>query len=81
MTRHAKLIESVRREHAAFRLKSARPETRGGAVRAEAGARAWPREPLHCARCGLTVDEATFLQERVLVLAGCCPRCDGELTT
>ena len=34
-----------------------------------------------CSRCGVVLSAAEILAERVLVRAGCCPRCDGSLVT
>jgi hypothetical protein len=32
-----------------------------------------------CRRCGLSLGEAAIRHNLALVLAGCCPRCDGPL--
>jgi len=34
---------------------------------------------VRCRRCGLTVGPGTVQQDRVLLFAACCPRCDGPL--
>ena len=44
----------------------------------ERGGRA-PEGALRCTRCGLTVHPAALAQDHVLLLARCCPRCDGRL--
>jgi hypothetical protein len=43
-----------------------------GASRAIGGA-------VRCSRCGLTLGEAAIRRDLALVLAACCPRCDGPL--
>jgi hypothetical protein len=37
--------------------------------------------PSYCAHCDVTLDEITVEHEQTLVLASCCPLCDGPLTT
>jgi len=38
-----------------------------------------PDGPLRCPECGLALHPATIQHEQALVLASCCPRCDGQL--
>jgi hypothetical protein len=33
----------------------------------------------HCTRCGLTIPATAIQSDRTLILAACCPRCDGQL--
>lgn len=35
--------------------------------------------PVWCRRCGLTLDRAAVQRDETLVLASCCPLCDGPL--
>jgi hypothetical protein len=44
----------------------------GGALRVSGGA-------VRCRRCGLVLSEAAIQRDLTLVLAACCPRCDGPL--
>ena len=44
----------------------------GGALRSGGSA-------VRCSRCGLTLGEAAIRRDLALVLAACCPRCDGPL--
>ena len=37
------------------------------------------KSTVRCSRCGLTVGPGTVQQDRVLLFAACCPRCDGQL--
>jgi len=37
--------------------------------------------PVRCPQCGVTLRTATVEHEQTLVLACCCPRCDGALST
>jgi hypothetical protein len=39
-----------------------------------------PAQEMICSRCGTTYDPTEDQQDRVLLLAACCPRCDGQLT-
>lgn len=38
-----------------------------------------PEPTMHCVRCGITIHPASFQHDRTLLLASCCPRCDGQL--
>jgi hypothetical protein len=39
-----------------------------------------PAQVRICGRCGATYDPTQDQQDRAILLAGCCPRCDGQLT-
>ena len=81
-------LAAVRREAAAL----ARENDRLRARLAVRGGRDWcggpdplpqapTASPMSCPSCGLTIaaDSASRDHEQVLVLAGCCPICDGRL--
>jgi hypothetical protein len=38
-----------------------------------------PDQIMCCARCGVTIHPAALQHDRALLLASCCPRCDGLL--
>jgi hypothetical protein len=38
-----------------------------------------PDQTMRCARCGVTFHPAALHHDRALLLASCCPRCDGPL--
>jgi len=38
-----------------------------------------PNQTLRCARCGVIFHPAVLPDDRALLLASCCPRCDGAL--
>jgi len=38
-----------------------------------------PNQTMRCARCGTTFHPAALQDDRALLLASCCPRCDGPL--
>jgi len=38
-----------------------------------------PPRAMRCARCGMTVHPAAAQHDQALLLASCCPRCDGPL--
>jgi hypothetical protein len=40
-----------------------------------------PEGTLFCTRCGHSFQPATCHDDRTLLLAACCPRCDGQLTS
>jgi DNA-directed RNA polymerase subunit RPC12/RpoP len=37
-----------------------------------------PAQEMICSRCGTTYDPTEDQQDRALLLAACCPRCDGH---
>jgi hypothetical protein len=39
-----------------------------------------PARAMSCRRCGTTYAPAEDQQDRAILLAACCPRCDGQLT-
>ena len=43
------------------------------------GSRLIPNQTMCCARCGITFHPAALQHDRALLLASCCPRCDGPL--
>jgi hypothetical protein len=43
------------------------------------GPRLIPDQTMRCARCGITIHPAALQHDRALLLASCCPRCDGLL--
>jgi len=77
-------LAASRRETAALRRENDRLRARLGIVAepsptplpAPAGE---PAEPMWCRRCGLRIDAPTAARDHVLVLAACCPECDGPL--
>jgi hypothetical protein len=75
-------LAGSRREAAALRRDNDRLRARvalleGGAAPSPGATPDAPAGPLWCSRCGLTAN--AFSQDAVLVLAGCCPHCDGRL--
>jgi hypothetical protein len=54
----------------AARLTPSAPDRQGHLV---------PPEAVWCQQCGLTVHAAAAQHDRTLILAECCPRCDGPL--
>jgi len=38
-----------------------------------------PGSAMGCTRCGMTVHPAAVQHDQALLLASCCPRCDGPL--
>jgi hypothetical protein len=40
-----------------------------------------PERAMRCSRCGMTVHPAAVQHDQALLLASCCPRCDGQLTS
>jgi hypothetical protein len=42
-------------------------------------ARVIPCQTMRCTRCGITFHPAALHHDRALLLASCCPRCDGHL--
>ena len=38
-----------------------------------------PERTMRCRRCGVTIHPAALQHDQVLLLAACCPRCDGPL--
>ena len=38
-----------------------------------------PEQTMHCTGCGITIHPAALQHDRALLLASCCPRCDGRL--
>lgn len=47
--------------------------------RAPYGPRVIPDRTMRCAHCGITFHPAALHHDRALLLASCCPRCDGLL--
>ena len=43
------------------------------------GPRVIPDQTMRCARCDITFHRAALYHDRALLLASCCPRCDGLL--
>jgi len=86
----ARDLASSRREVAALRRENERLRAQldavaaVGAPAAAAGApvappRAGERTAMWCSRCGVRRDARAAAHDRVLVLAACCPECDGPL--
>jgi hypothetical protein len=67
---------ALRRENDRLRARLARLED--SATPGSGATRDLPAGPLWCSRCGLTA-KAWRDADAVLVLAGCCPHCDGRL--
>jgi hypothetical protein len=78
-------LAASRREAAALRRENDRLRAQLGISveppRTSSPARAGERPPgpLWCRRCGLRIDGPTAARDQVLVLAACCPECDGPL--
>ena len=81
---------AVRREAAALRRENDRLRARLAALTGGPGGDSMPSESaaappsagaMRCRNCGLTILPlaASCGQDQVLVLAGCCPHCDGRL--
>ena len=77
-------LVAVRREAAALRRENDRLRERLKLGQAAMGLRGARTDrvadgPVWCRQCGLTFDEAAVQRDETLVLASCCPLCDGPL--
>jgi hypothetical protein len=79
----ARDLASSRREVAALRRENERLRAQLDAHTAAAApvapARSGERTAMWCSRCGTRRDARAAAHDRVLVLAACCPECDGPL--
>jgi hypothetical protein len=79
----ARDLASSRREVAALRRENERLRARLDVVAATetpvAPARPGERVAMWCGHCGVRRDARAAAHDRVLVLAACCPECDGPL--
>ena len=73
-------LAGARREAAALRRQNDMLRTDLSILRAGRPSQA-PSAGVRCGRCGLTVSAPAVHHDRTLLLASCCPHCDGPLVT